>query len=167
MTLGEVESAEHLLLSSGNKLSLFIINIILKIKGEGVSEELTVNQVLAPTFGYYISIVITGVALFILFKIALFFLGRLIIKLHRFKPFGAVDKLLGLVFGIIEGIVWVQIAASLIAVIPLGFLQTLNGYITGSTLVNLINKFNILGLLLSAFNGTKVVEVVKTILPTT
>ena len=62
MTLAEVESAEHLLSFSGNKLSLFIINIILKIKGEGVSESLTVNEVLAPTFAYYISIVITGVA---------------------------------------------------------------------------------------------------------
>ena len=167
MTLAEVESAEHLLSSSGNKLSLFIINIILKIKGEGVSESLTVNEVLAPTFAYYISIVITGVALFILFKIALFFIGRLITKLHRFKPLGALDKILGLLFGIIEGVVWIQIAASIVAVIPLGFIQTLNEYIVGSTLVNLINKFNILGLLLGAFNGTKVVEVVKSILPTT
>lgn len=147
MTVGEIKDAQSIfdLSTSGNKISIWVINILLKVKKAGVSPDLTVRAVLAPTFAYYALLVIVGVALFIIFKILFFILDKLIEKLLKKKNgVSAANRILGAVLGVLRGILCVQIISLIIGIIPFNFMQSLNGSISASPFVGFLNKINLL-----------------------
>lgn len=160
LTLSEV-AADNTLITSSNRVSVLFANIILRVIDSGAPETATVGSVLAETFGYYVSIIICAVAIFIIVKIIFWIIGKIIGKLHKFKPFGVVDRLLGFALGLIQGLLWVQILSAVIGFIPIGFFQEVSGYISESGFITFVNKVNVIGWIKSAFSEVNVADFVK------
>ncbi len=132
----------------------WIANIILSIRGaDNIDMDITLNQIICPVFGYYITVIISIIALYIILRILLFLIGEIIKKLSKISIIGAVDKTLGLFLGLIRGIIFVQIAILIINVIPLSFFQELSVNIEASVLAAFINKINIFGIIINSVAG--------------
>lgn len=163
MTLAEVSDPEQLITSS-NRFSILFANIVLKVKAGGAPDTATVTEVLAPTFAYYVSVLICGVALFIIVKLVFWIIAKIVTKLHKIKTIGAIDRVLGFALGIIEGAICIQILCAIIGWLPLTFAQEASVYIEQSGFIEIINKVNLLGLLSNALSDVKVAEFVNNFL---
>ena len=132
----------------------WIADIVLSVKGaEGVDMNVTLNQVICPVFGYYITALIAIVILYILFRILFFLLGEFIRKLSEIKIIGTVDRTFGFFLGIIKGVIIVQLLILIINVIPIAAFQQLSVNIDNSVLASFINGINIFGIILNAITG--------------
>lgn len=140
----------------------WIANIILSIKGSGnVDMNVTLNQIICPVFGYYITAILAVLILFILFKILLFLLGEFVKKLSEIKVVGAVDRILGLMLGIVKGVIFIQSLILMINVIPVSVVQEISLQIENTVFVKLINDINIFGILINAVSGIgNIIEVI-------
>ena len=132
----------------------WIANIVLSVKGSGnVDMNVTLNQIICPVFGYYITALIAIIILFILFKILFFLIGEFIKKLSEIKIIGTVDRTLGLILGIIRGVIIIQLLILIINIIPIAAFQQVSLDIENSVFVSFINGINIFGLILNAITG--------------
>lgn len=154
------QATEEILKDAG--LGGIILTIVIAFKGDiGIPTDVTLNQVLSPTFSYYIVMLISALILFILFKVLLFLLGE-IIKNTRSNFVRKTDKTLGLLLGLLSGVIYIEFFIMIISVIPLGFCQDLYSYILSSTFTNFINNLNLFNKMLSAISINDIVTLVKT-----
>ncbi len=157
------EATEEVL--NGSSLSGWLISIVLDVKElEGVPMDVTVNQIISPVFGYYATCVISIVGLFILFRIVFFIIGELMKFLHKIKLIGFVDRLLGFLFGVIRGFIFVQIIMIIIRFIPMGFLQQIVTYLDASGFATFIQKINLFSVMLSALSQVNLLDMIKTLI---
>lgn len=141
-------------------LSIWLVNIILGFQSD-VPLDVSIKDVLCPTFAFYISMVVSGLILFIIFKIIFFLIGELISKLHVIKVVGALDRFLGLLLGLLRAVVFIQIALLIVNILPFGFTKTLYEYMNQSFIITAISKINLFGLILNSINFDNVMEFVK------
>ena len=164
MTLAEVTDTEQLISDSGNRMSLLFVNIILKVKDSGAPDTATVKEVLSPAFGYYISVAICGLGLFILIKVFFWIVSKIVSKLQKIKIVGSVDRILGFALGVLEGAIWIQIICVIISYLPFAIAQEICTYIAQSGFIEIINSVNLLGIIGNALSDVKVAEFVKNFL---
>lgn len=159
-----LNQADNVTLGETN-LTAWIIKIIIDLKGTGeLPLDIPLGQIISPIFGYYITCVISVLGLFILLKIVFFIIGEIVKKLHKIKLIGAVDKLLGLVFGFFKGIITIQLLMMIIRIIPISFFQQAVVFLGESSIVSLIESINIFSYILSALSSINITEIIKTIL---
>ena len=145
----------------------WLISIVLLFKDDiNVPTNITLNELLCPTFSYYIVMLIAILVLFILFKILLFLLGEIVKKLYAISLVKHIDRTLGLVLGIISGIIYMEFLIMLISIIPIGFVQEVYGYILSSKIASFINNLNLFNSIMSSISINDVVSFVKTIITT-
>ena len=148
-----------------NGVAGWIAQIIMASKADGtISLDTTVGDVLAPTFAHYVAMAIAIVALFIVFKLIFFVIGKIIRNLHSIKPIAIVDKSLGFLLGIISAVVSLEIVATIISLIPIGFVQTLNGYIKESYILGFIQNLNIFSIILQNISYTDILVSIKSVI---
>jgi len=134
-------------------LAGFIIKIVLSLQTNNeIPMDVTLNQVIAPIFGYYICLIIAVILLMIIFKIIFYIVGEIISNSKSFNLLTGVDKLLGVALGLIQGIINVELIIMIIAVIPLGFCQQLIAEIATAPFTNFINNINLFNLILSSIS---------------
>lgn len=134
-------------MSSGGVAS-WIISLVLSLKSSAnIPTDVTLSQVISPVLAFYIVCAISLLALYIIFRIIFFLFGELAQKLHKFKPTALIDKLLGAVFGLIKGIVILDIAIIVINAIPLGFVQSIAIEIENTAITSFISNTNLIGML--------------------
>ncbi len=154
------EASEASLIDSN--LSTWIIKIVLDVKGAGdIPLDYTVSDIVSPVFGYYITCTISVIGIFIIARIALFLVGEIVKDSHECAIVGVPDKLLGLLFGLIKGIIVVQIAFLIIRVIPLGLFQQIMHVVDQSAIAKFINNTNLFALILELVSRVNLVELVK------
>lgn len=137
-------------------LPAWITNIIKNLfNTEAIESTATLREVIAPIFGYYITLIISFVVLFILFKIVLFLVGRLLNKITKAKIVGRIDRILGFLLGILKGIVVVQLLIAIINIIPIAFFQNLSLEIEKSQFCVILNKFNIINLIINSLTNSQ------------
>lgn len=145
---GTFGDANEQTLSSGG-FAGWLIRAVLSLKTEGtIVDGYPLNEVLSKIFAYYITVIIAVLILYILFKIVFFIVGDLIVKARQFEPVNAIDRLLGLLLGVVRGIVVVNLLIMIISVIPLSFCQTIAVETLNAPFTNIINNIDVFGLLL-------------------
>lgn len=126
----------------------WIISLVLSLKSSAdIPMDVTLSQVISPVLGFYIVCAISLLVLYIVFRIIFFLVGELAQKLHKFKPTALVDKVLGAVFGLIKGIVILDIIIIVINAIPLGFVQDIACEIDKTVITSFISNTNLIGML--------------------
>ncbi len=140
-----------------------IVKILASIDTSAIDGSTPLRDVLAPVFGFYISAGICAIGLFIIFKIILFIVGEIFRKLHEIPVIGAVDGLLGFIFGLLQGAIIVEIIISLIGIIPIGAVQSLNEEIPGTILTKFLNDINIYSIVVSMFFKVNLEEIINAV----
>ena len=143
----------------------FLISIVLSFKGEsGIPMDTTVGEILSPTFGYYTTMVLSILILYILFRIVFGIIGRIIGDMRAPKPLKIIDRLLGFILGAIGAVITIEILLIIISVIPISFVQEVNVYIQQSKVAKLISDTNLIGVLLNSISFNEVITYVKGLL---
>lgn len=160
MNMDLSQASEEVLASSG--LAGFIVKIVFQVKSDGeIPLDTTLNQIIGPTFAYYVVLIISAVVLFVLFKI-LFIVLRKVVKLaYAFPLVKNVDKLLGAVFGFVNGIFNLELVILAISIIPIALFQDIYAGIQASILANFIEDINLYGLLLNALSNQNIIDAIK------
>lgn len=143
-------------------LSSLIVQLIFMLQADGsLPGDLSLGQIICPAASFYVAQIICIVALFIVFKIIFFLIGEVVKSLHSNPIVATVDKTLGLVLGLINGIVNLEFIIIVIGVIPISFFQEVSAYITASTVAGFIHSINIYGLLVGAVSNNNIIDVIK------
>ena len=139
-----LSSADQNIMSEAG-LGLWLISIILDVKNNpSIPENTSLNEIICPVFTYYVAAIISVVILFILFRILFFLLGKLVSSLREeIEIVNKVDRILGAVLGLIQGIVYIEFALLIISIIPIDFFQMLTHEVSNTFLVNIIAHINL------------------------
>lgn len=142
----------------------WLIAIVLSFKDEiNIPSDVTLSQLLCPTFSYYLVIVIAIIILFVLFKILLFLIGEIVKKMYTISLVRHVDRILGFALGLFSGIIYIELIITTMSVVPIKFIQDAYAFITSSGIVNFINKLNLFNVIMNAVSINTVVEFVKSL----
>ncbi len=151
-----IELVNEQTLSEAGVSGIFI-SLIMNVKShEGLPTGATVGEVLSPTFAFYIVMIISAIALFIVFKLIAMVIALIIKKRQKQKKKSALGSLFGFLLGLLGGIIYFETIVMIIGAIPLGFCQNIyravnNGAISGficrinpySSILDLISSSNI------------------------
>ncbi len=164
VTLGEA-SAE--LLASKN-LSQWLIGLILSIKSKGtISNEVTLNQIISPVFGYYTVLAIALIGFYILFRILFFLFGEIVKKAHFIKVVGVTDTVLGAVLGFFHAIIILQFCIMIIQFIPFAFFQNIALQIDASIFMRFISNINVFGLIIRGLSNINLTDIILSVINAT
>ncbi len=148
-------------------MPIWLINIVLEFVSEGsLPMDTTLNQIICPTFAYYIVIACSAVGLFIVFKILFFLLSKIINKLHSIRLVAILDNTLGIVLGLVSGIIYLELIIIVVAIIPVPAFQSITIAIQNSFLTNFISKISLYNIILNAISTTNVIGYVKNLVLT-
>ena len=148
-------------------MATWMINIVMVFVAdgaEGVPMDTTVYEILCPTIAYYVVLVIAVIALFIIFKILFYVLGKYAKKLHEVKFIAVFDKTLGMILGLACGIIYFEIIIMIIGIIPIQAVQNVHATIEQTVIASFISKINLYNVILNAISSTKVIYFVKNLL---
>ena len=153
-------AAEQTLKDAG--LSSLVIKLILSFKSNSaIPSDTALNQLICPTFAYYLVLIISAIGLFIVFKLIFFCISKIVKRWHDIKLVAKIDKSLGLVLGFVSGIIYVETFIMIIGAIPIGFMQDFYNTILSSPVayfICLINPFDSILNLISFSNISKFVS---------
>ncbi len=157
-------AAEQTLKDAG--LSSIIIKLILSFKTDSaIPVDTALKELICPTFAYYVVLIISVIALFIIFKLIFFCISKIVKELHNIKLVAKIDKSLGLILGLISGIIYFEMFVMIIGAIPIGFLQDFYALILSSPIASficMINPYDSILNLISFNNISKFVsEIIK------
>lgn len=148
-----LETATESSFSSG-LIAGWIIKSVLQIKDAGYYPVgTTLGMATAQVFAYYVLILISFVILFIILKILCFLLEKFALKLHKRKIIGLVDRIFGIVLGLIRGLLFVQIVILTIQAIPIAFIQNISSAIESSVITAFISDINIYGIIIDSLKN--------------
>lgn len=125
-------------------LPSFIADFALKILPKNIGEYENVGLFLSSILANYILIAAAFAFLFIISKIILSLLKKLVIKVVQLPLIRSVDKLLGLAFGVIKCTLWIIAIVYIINIIPssVPYINYVKDGIDGSQIVQFIYKSN-------------------------
>ena len=142
-----------------------LIRIIMASREDsGIPLNTTLNQIICPTFAYYVVMVIAVIVLFILFKIIFFIISDFVSKMHKFKLVASIDKGLGATLGLIRGIVLIEIIIMICGIIPIGFVQRFYSTLTSAAITGIIEKISLFNAVLRWISKASVLMLIKTML---
>ncbi len=147
-------------------ISGIFVKIILSVKNKGnFNSEATVSDVLCPTIAYYIVLIISVVVLFILLKILFKFIGKIVKKAYKNKSVATLDRVLGLALSVLYIVIVIEVATSIVGVLPFSFAQNLYASIQASKVIGVIQDINLLGFftnkIVNAHIVGTIVEIIK------
>lgn len=142
-----------------------LIRIIVSTReNSSVPPDTTLNQIICPTFAYYVVMVLAVLALFILFKIIFFIIGDYVKKMHKFKLVASLDKGLGLLLGVIRGVIIIEIIILICGIIPLGFMQAFYSSLSSAPITGFIERFSLINAILRWVSSESVVGLISSLL---
>ena len=156
-----LEQATSDYLSSAG-LAGFIIEIILTLRADtSVPTSTTLAQIVAPTFAYYIVVIICVIAFYIIFRLIFFFISEIINKWHKWKPIASIDESLGFALGIINGIISLEFLILAIKIIPIALFQDIYAAIQTSTVAGFIENINVFSIIINSLSTFNITSVIK------
>ena len=146
-TLEEATSSSF----DGSSVSQMLVNIVLSIKQKAdVPKTVTLNQVICPTFAYYIVCAISLICIYFIFKMIFFVLADMTKLVQKVKYAGKLDRVLGATFGFLKSLFILDLILLLIGAIPLRFMQLISSAIDQSILVLFFRKINFINIIFDA-----------------
>jgi len=125
----------------------FMVSLIMELPvvvNNTYPEGTTVASLVSPVIANYLLILISFLALFIIFKIVLLVLKLFADSIKKIKIIDIVDKLLGMVVGVVEGAIVVYIGLTVISFFPSVMSKPMEG-INNSTIAKYLYESDILG----------------------
>ena len=159
-----LEEATHESLKEAGLGGNLIRVIMASREDTSIPMDTTLNQIICPTFAYYVVMVLAVLVLFILFKMIFFITSDLINKMHKFKMVASVDKGLGCVLGFIRGVILIEIIIMICGIIPLGFMQSFYATLTNVVVTGFIEKISLFNAILRWISRASVLTLIKTLL---
>lgn len=141
-------------------LNGLLVELILSMQTE-LPLDTTLNMIICPTVSYYIVLIISVIALFIIFKIIFFLIGEIVKKLYKNRTIATFDKFFGFALGLLHGIISLELLIMAISVIPIPILQDVYSAIQVSTFANFIEDINLFNLIINAVIKSDVFDFVK------
>lgn len=142
-------------------LAGFLVNIVLAVKAEGsIPQDTTLDQIICPTFAYYIVLILTAIALFILFKFLFRIIQKIIKSAYKFKLIKGIDRGLGLVLGILNGVLSLEFVILLFSILPIAFCQDVYAGIQASVIAKFIEDINLYGVILNALTSKNIIDMI-------
>ena len=141
-------------------LNGLLVELILSMQTE-LPLDTTLNMIICPTVSYYIVLIISIIALFIIFKIIFFLIGEIVKKLYKNRTIATFDKFFGFALGLLHGIISLELIIMAISVIPIPILQDVYSAIQTSTFANFIEDINLFNLIINAVIKSDVFDFVK------
>lgn len=121
-----------------------IANLVLSLKNNAnVSADATIGEAVSTIFGYYVLLLICAIVLFIVFKIIFFLLGEIVKKAYKNKIIASVDRILGVVLGVINGIFNIELIIMVISILPIPFFQQITVAINETAFTSFLQNINI------------------------
>lgn len=160
-TLEQATTEKLAELGLGDWLSSIILSFA---SDSSIPTDTTLNEIICPTFAYYVVIVIAVICLFIIFKILFFLLGAFIKKLYTVKLVAVVDKTLGLLLGAISGIINLELVILILGIIPIDIVQQIYTSISQTVFANFVKTVNLYEVILNAISSANVIGYVKGLL---
>lgn len=158
-----LNQASHEFLS-GAGLSGFLIDTILSLQTENtIPMDTTLNEIICPTFGYYVVVVICVIALYIIFKIIFYVLSEIVRNMHKYTIVAKLERWLGFALGLIDGIIKLELFIMVIAMIPIAICQDITLAIQSSVIAKFIQDINLFGLIMNGQSSINVTEIIKNI----
>ena len=146
-------------------LGSLLTSIVLSFASDAsIPTDLTLNEIICPTFAYYVVIVISAIGLFIVFKILIFLLCNFIKKLHALKTVAALDGFLGFALGLLTGIIYLELAIMVIGVLPIAFARDIITQISNTSILSFIQKINLYKIIFDAISSANIIQYVKAII---
>ncbi len=163
MSMNLANASEEVLRNSG--LAGFVLNVVLQVKADGsLPMDTTLTDIICPTFAYYIVLIISVIALFILFKLIFYLVSEIIKNSYKNGLIKKFDKTFGLALGFINGIVNLEILIMVISIVPIAFFQDLYISIQMSSIASIVEKINLFGVILNALSSQTVIDAIKLII---
>jgi len=105
---------------ANTKLPSFLVDMIVdNVAVEGAAPDATIASHIGLTVGHFSSLVITGLALFILCKIVLSLIEKLFTKaVESIKFFGFINSLLGFVIGFVKSSITILLFIAALSLVP-------------------------------------------------
>ena len=128
--------------------------------GSDIPVDVTLSQIICPTFAYYVVIALAVLVLFIILKILFFLIGELVKKLHVITAVAVVDRILGVVMGLLSGLYYLELVMFIIGIIPIGFIQEISYGITQTYFASFVHNIGIFNLILTVIAETHIVDFV-------
>ena len=141
-------------------LNGLLVELVLSMQTE-LPLDTTLNMIICPTVSYYIVLIISVIALFIIFKIIFFLIGEIVKKLYKNRTIATFDKFFGFALGLLHGIISLELIIMAISVIPIPILQDVYSAIQTSTFANFIEDINLFNLIINAVIKSDVFDFVK------
>lgn len=141
-------------------LNGLLVELILSMQTE-LPLDTTLNMIICPTVSYYIVLIISVIALFIIFKIIFFLIGEIVKKLYKNRTIATFDKFFGFALGLLHGIISLELIIMAISVMPVPILQDVYSAIQTSTFANFIEDINLFNLIINAVIKSDVFDFVK------
>ncbi|MBO5068330.1 MAG: CvpA family protein [Clostridia bacterium] len=141
-------------------LNGLLVELILSMQTE-LPLDTTLNMIICPTVSYYIVLIISVIALFIIFKIIFFLIGEIVKKLYKNRTIATFDKFFGFALGLLHGIISLELLIMAISVIPIPMLQDVYSAIQVSAFANFIEDINLFNLIINAVIKSDVFDFVK------
>lgn len=137
---------EEFLTGGAEEVSPLISGIVRQIcDGISVDPSASIVDICAPVFAFYALQAVSFIGLFILFWLLFLIVGLILQKIVKsFKIITIVDKLLGMVFGLLEALVVIYIILFILSVLPFSFMETVNQMINASTLAKYFTEHNLI-----------------------
>lgn len=125
-------------------VSGFLQKIILTVSENGsIANSETLGDLICSAFAYYLVLICTAVALFILFKILLKIISATTEKLRSFVLVATLDELLGFAFGLISGIVYLELIIVALGGIPIPAVREVYDAIQTTKVISVISNFGL------------------------
>lgn len=156
------QATENYLKEQG--LGSLIISIVLSAQEDSsIPMNTTLNEIICPSFAYYIVAIISAVILFIIFKLIFYLIGAVVKSMYKNKFVERFDRLLGFALGLIQGVVILEFIIMLISILPIAFFQDIYAGIQISRFAKFIETISLYKVVIRTIAGGNVVNIVKSI----
>ena len=125
--------------------------------------DVTLNEIIGPTFSYYLVMIVVAILLFIIFKIVFAIIAALTKHLFALPVLKQLDRLLGLAVGLLGGFIYLELAIMLLGILPIGFIQDIYALIPETTFTAFIQNASLFKLILNSISVSDITEFVKNI----
>ena len=135
----------------GSPVSLLLVRIVLSIKEKStIPSDVTLNQIICPTFAYYIVCILSLICIYFIFKMICFVVADMTKLVHKVKYAGNIDRILGATFGFVKSLVIIDFILLCVGAIPLRITQIVNATVEKSMLVSFFQDINLIRIIFEA-----------------
>ncbi len=126
--------------------------------------DVTLSEIICPTFSYYLVMIVVVILLFVIFKLLMLLLVALINKIFALSLLKHIDRLLGLLVGLISGLIYLELIIMLLGILPIDIIQEIYALIPDTIFTSFVQNASLFKLILNSISLPDITKFVKNII---